>query len=785
MNTTNVNLNICYGCMKKLQEGQHVCPSCGYDNSSRQNQDDLLPEGTVLFRKYLIGKVIGRGGFGVTYLGYDLDLEIKVAIKEYFPIGVCVRTTQSFNVVTASAVADTSAFSKGCEVFLDEARTLAKFNSPYIVHVRDFFREHGTAYIVMDYVEGTTLKAEMRKNGGRLPAERVISLMEPLIAQLDELHEKSIIHRDIKPENLILVKDRKGEHLVLLDFGAARAYVSNETKTMTGVVTQGFSPLEQYSQKSRQGPYTDVYALCATMYNAITGAIPPPAIERNIDDTPLKPISEYGIPIKKSAEVAILHGMALRSADRTQTMEQLLKELDPDNINRQEELCKKENLEENQRKEQQKQKDAEDAYLRACDLQKAAKTETEYRKAIQEFRKLSLFSNSEEHIVQCEDEIRKLICDKNNRADVSEQIGKKKSVLPKIFAVCAAVAILAIGIGALSGKNKTGAKGKTDDGLEYELYDNYAVITDYEGKKSSVIIPSSIDGKPVTEIAYSAFDDCKKLKDITIPDSVTEIRGWAFYNCENLTSITIPDGVTTIGEWAFYGCENLTGITIPDSVTEIRRCAFYNCENLTSITIPDGVTTIGGSAFAHCVNLTGITIPDSVTTIGGSAFADCKNMKTIEVDQGNKYFTADNGILYSIDMKTIIAYPSEKQETTFDIPGSVTEIGDSAFSFCNNLTDIAIPDGVTTIGCRAFYNCENLTSITIPDGVTTIGEWAFDYCENLTGITIPHSVTAIGKNAFWGCDNLKNIYFTGTEEQWNKIIYDGFEADKIVVHFNS
>ena len=327
MAENKIKLNICYGCMRELEKGQKTCPFCGYDSNAPQNGADMLPEGTVLFRKYLIGRVLGRGGFGITYLGYDLDLQLTVAIKEYFPREVCRRASQSYDVLLESDMEEGSVFSKGREVFLNEARMLAKFNSPYIVHVREFFREHETAYIVMDYVDGITLRAEMKRNGGKLPYERVLSLMEPLIQQLERLHKKSVIHRDIKPYNIMLVNDENGEHLVLLDFGAAREYVSNETKTMTGVVTPGYSPLEQYSHKSRQGAYTDVYALCATMYHAISGVLPPASIERNVDDTPLKSFKDCGVIVPRPVEQAIMHGLALKSTARTQTMDQLWKEL--------------------------------------------------------------------------------------------------------------------------------------------------------------------------------------------------------------------------------------------------------------------------------------------------------------------------------------------------------------------------------------------------------------------------------------------------------------------------
>ena len=150
MSDSYTELNVCTNSAAEMASGQVVCPRCGFNNGQRQNPVDVLPEGTILNGKYLICRMLGRGGFGVTYLGYDVILKIRVAIKEYFPIGVCVRSSQSYNVITASAIEDHTVFSRGCEVFLDEAKTLAKINSPYIVHVRDFFREHCTAYIAMD-----------------------------------------------------------------------------------------------------------------------------------------------------------------------------------------------------------------------------------------------------------------------------------------------------------------------------------------------------------------------------------------------------------------------------------------------------------------------------------------------------------------------------------------------------------------------------------------------------------------------------------------------------------
>ena len=326
------NMNICYGCMRRLASGRTVCPICGRDNARHSNPEDTLPEGSVLNGKYLVGRVLGRGGFGVTYLGFDLNLQIRVAVKEYFPSGASYRAMGTYDVISLANAENISAFARGCNVFMDEAQTLARFNSPYIVHVREFFRQHGSAYIIMDYVDGVTLTAEILKSGGKMPVERVLTLMKPLIQQLGKLHEKNIIHRDIKPDNIMIVTEETGEeHLVLLDFGAARSFISEKvTKTYTTIVTPSFAPLEQYSEKSRQGPYTDVYALCATMYYLLTGQVPT-AVSDQINGVPIKSFREYNVVIPARVEKAIMHGLVLKSENRTQTMYQLSEELLKDN----------------------------------------------------------------------------------------------------------------------------------------------------------------------------------------------------------------------------------------------------------------------------------------------------------------------------------------------------------------------------------------------------------------------------------------------------------------------
>lgn len=231
--------------------------------------------------RYVIQEVLGKGGFGITYLGIDKLYGNKVAIKEYYPQKIAMRKAQYEDVVTVTSIEEKNNYDKGKKRFLDEAQVMARFNkNEGIVKILDFFEANNTAYIVMEYLEGITLKQYLGKYGV-LQFRNLIEMMLPLLEALIEIHSQGLIHRDISPDNIMVQHNGK---LKLMDFGAARDYTESGNKSLTVILKPGYAPPEQYQTHGVQGPWTDIYALCATIYKCLTGITPPDAIARVMDD---------------------------------------------------------------------------------------------------------------------------------------------------------------------------------------------------------------------------------------------------------------------------------------------------------------------------------------------------------------------------------------------------------------------------------------------------------------------------------------------------------------------
>jgi hypothetical protein len=340
-------------------------------------------------------------------------------------------------------------------------------------------------------------------------------------------------------------------------------------------------------------------------------------------------------------------------------------------------------------------------------------------------------------------------------------------------------------------------------------------IDGYTGSGGDIAIPAILNGLPVTAIrglafygqtsltsvtisngvasmGNAAFFGCANVTNVTIPNSMTSIAANAFELCTGLASVAIPAGVTNLGDSVFLSCSGLTAInvnttnpaysstagvlfdkakatliespeaisgnyTVPNTVTNLGDNAFYGCSNLTGITLDTNLASIQSSAFAYCGGLTSLNLPGGVTNLGLSALLGCSNLAAITVAANNPAFAGVGGVLFDHNHDTLILYPPAATTNSYVIPGTVTNVAESAFSYCNNLTNVTIPGGVAEIGSGAFEYCQNLAAIAVPNSVTNLGDMAFYNCTGLMQATVGNGVTSFGLEVFGLCTSATNI----------------------------
>ncbi len=312
--------HLCYNCFSQRESPEGPCPYCGFDLAENTKKFPVaLRAGTVLNNRYVVGRVLGQGGFGITYLAFDTQLQTKVAVKEYMPNDIATRIEGA----TVSVAMDTKKddFTYGAERFQEEARTLAKFiGHPNIAGVSSYFDANDTSYFVMDYIEGISFKSYIGNAGGRVSVDEALNIMIPVLRALTAVHQEGFIHRDVTPDNIYISKDG---NVKLLDFGSARYSIGDKSKSLDVILKVGYAPKEQYIRRGRQGPYTDVYSCAACLYAALTGVLPPESLER-LDQDELVPVSQAGIEIPEWLDRAILKGLAVQPEDRFQSAAEFL-----------------------------------------------------------------------------------------------------------------------------------------------------------------------------------------------------------------------------------------------------------------------------------------------------------------------------------------------------------------------------------------------------------------------------------------------------------------------------
>ena len=751
----------CYGCMK-LKSAGDVCEHCGYDQR-QSNAPHQLPAGTVLKEQYLVGKVLGQGGFGITYLGWDLYLDIPVAVKEYYPTGTVMReTSMTMEVVSCGDEAGVR-FRNNKERFLREAKMLARFSQvPEIVQVRNFFLANNTAYIVMEYVDGITLKQYVRDHGGRLSMAQTLAILGPVIQTMGKVHKAGLVHRDISPDNIMMLPDGTAK---LLDFGAVRdvgaaAVDKNLTKSTEAILKPGYAPIEQYLAHGNLGPWTDVYALCGTIFFCLTGQVPPASPERVLGDEELN--LEKEVPsLSQQQRAALEHGLNVRANERTASMEELYREL----FERPDDRPEPEPKQESKPKQDSKPKPAPRTNPRP-----KKKSPLPYALAVVLAVCAVIFG-------------------------VRAMKGGKDAPAPSAPAVSTAPAS-ASDSNLISGKCGTNltwtldpdageltvsGKGKMPD---FNTYDQvYAPWWEHKDKIQSVQIESG-----VTYVGAFAFTQCGNLTALALSDTLEGIGKQAFDQCA-IAELTLPEGLKTIGESAF-SWNPLKTLVIPDSVTFVDAGAFDCNGQLQSVTIgPDtrlnydtwypiftsGNLTIRGytnSMAEDYARVIGCNF-ESIGSKTWDAEGPCGDKLNWHLDFETGFLKIDGeGDMWDFNGTWMMDEGNEGWVADWELPpwskyrgkiyavslaDTVTSIGDNAFENCNQLVDVHFGNGVTNIKSQSFLSTA-VDQIVLPENVTNIEPWAFNWCENLTEMRLPEGLKRLKESTISECGNLQRLY---------------------------
>ncbi len=748
----------CANCMKELESAVRICPFCGYDQEEKQ-KENALRRNTILHGRYLIGTVIGQGGFGITYVGYDLMLEMKVAVKEYFPSGNASRTGSYSNEIQWDHTDDDDeSWNKGIERFLKEARRMAKLDSvPSIVRVRDAFSENQTAYIVMDFVEGETLKNQLLKNGIMKP-ETCFQMIEPILDSLAVIHENGFIHRDISPDNIMIQPDGKAR---LLDLGAAVDIRANAGQASSAVVKRNFSAPEQYMDSEALGSWTDVYAMTATIYYSLTGKVVPEALEREMKKTPLVFPEERKLP--SGLQEVLTAGLELHAENRIRDMrelkEKLLKEMGGEKAKKPDKKPKKWMI---------LAAACAVVFLGALGLRGGSKEETlEVTQYV--YRPSYETDEAGKRIPQESWE-----SDENGYYELNEDNTytlmswvNEESVLLNMPDTFHGKKVTAVGPLAFAGLSK----------LEQIRLPNTVTvlgegIIDRCENIKAVYVPASVkklEGRPLTESDYknahimyvfeSSKEDVDKLwestgyeenqrgfgNDLWYWSKVNEVNdyhasGWreGTYNNDKFWR-WFEDGFLA------YGWREIDGAFYYFDTAAMTRIGWADIDGFTYYFAPENAAMVTGwreidGAWYYFDESTGHMLTSTETPDGWAVdeYGVCEDKSYILVPESElKFAKTEDGTGIILTAYTGSGTKLRLPDQVDGLP--VTEIGKDFMKGNKEITGIRLPETLVTIGDYAFEGCSSIKEIRLPKGLETIKWYAF-YNTGIRTLEIPASL---------------------------------------------
>lgn len=686
---------ICPSCLNEMPRKGFPCPLCGYTPDTVEQSPRCMPPYTILAGRYLVGTVLGEGGFGITYRGWDLEQDRKIAIKEYFPTGLVTRDTSHGGDNTVQSISGQMRvhYKAGLEKYENEARCLMRLKgTPGIVDILAFFHENATAYIVMEFIEGVTLRQYLASNNGCLPEKQTLEMFQPLLASLEKVHQAGIVHRDISPDNIIVQPDGR---LKLIDFGAARQATGEATQSLTVILKHGYAPEEQYRSRSKQGPYTDVYAISATIYKTLTGVTPVDSMSRMFEDE-LKPLNQYPNRIAPRTCTAIQKGMEVRAENRYQTIKELTAALYKKEVTEEPTLA----MPVSKRKHTGKMLTLIAAGVAACAfLILGAMSLTKPRtpptanipaeEAPQTLEIPDLEGTAEAEATAALEALGLYVTVEYAPADgahtgvvlCQEQTSDQSVTLT---------------VGELTSFTFI----ETEDGME---------LTGTSAENEFLELPDTINGIPVTSIGAYAFaedvDETQALYQVSFPKQLVRIGEGAFSGCLFLGKVQLPDTVTDIGDGAFWNCSAISELTLPSGLQHVGDYAFQYCYGLPEIVLPEGCLTVGEQAFEGCMAAEKIVLPAGLTEIGPGAFTGC-NAATIYAVAGTygERYVKESDLPYLITEAGAGTPSLNYQTVNFSLAGMQLQLeaagipagADVLFQSSNILVATVTDDGLVT-----------------------------------------------------------------------------------------
>jgi len=727
-------MQYCPHCMRPTTG--ETCTHCG-GQLRWKAPPTQLPLGTLLrgsgSRVYQLGAAKGQGGFGITYAALDLTTNTRVAIKEYYPTRCAVR--DHMNGVTP-ATGQLEAYRSGMHSFLEEAKTLSTVGAlSSVVSIRDYFEANGTAYLVMEYVEGDPLHEVVAKTGP-MREDVLMPVLKDLMRDLSILHRANVIHRDISPDNLILTPQGT---LKLLDFGAARSM--QDGKSMTVMLKAGFSPVEQYQSKG-QGPYTDVYALAGTIYYCLTGKVPPTAIDRITEDE-LVPPTQLGAKLEKRREEALLWAMAVQPSARPQNMDIFTNAMFP--------VAPTGTQARGTTTKDRPVLFDTNTGKPLTQEGRAPRFDTNTGKPLTQEGRVPRFDTNTGKPLTQEGQAprfdtntgKRLTGTESSRQDAGQKPRKsRKGLFLGLGGTAALIAVAVLVLVLLSG-------GTTKDGFRYRVSGGDIHITGYTGSSSVLTVPDTVKDRKVVTLREGAFSGIRNVTAITIPESVTTVEAGAFSQLPKLEMVTILGKSTRVEKGAFSGCGSLRVVFfsakkahdamvsggVLRGMDDVGVC--YLGQDLAGgkvqyVRVEDGVP------YAFTDNARAVLLVDASDFTAGELPALVSGMRLFDTAGrrvGAVMGHTEDGFDYEIvgeeamivgytGSDSIVAIPSDVEGKT------VTTVAAGAFRDNATMQELFLTANITAIEPNAFVNCPDLRSVYVYSDMT-VAAGTFVNCPRL------------------------------------------------------